>query len=111
MASKAVDESQSPQGFYGNHGNSQNRSRTDEQTIVGSGIEIYERDDEITVRVSSGKSFLWKSTFVNHVLGRKVQHTGVAPTDDSFTVIAGGNSDMDQDGAYDLIVRDAARSQ
>ena len=41
-----------------------------------------------------------KSTFVNHVLGRNVQHTGVAPTDDSFTVIAGGNSDMDQDGTY-----------
>ena len=27
-----------------------------------------------------------KSTFINHVLGRTVQETGVAPTDDGFTV-------------------------
>ena len=46
-----------------------------------------------------------KSTFINHVLGREVQKTGVAPTDDSFTVIApssgslyGEGADMDQDG-------------
>ena len=31
-----------------------------------------------------------KSSFVNHVLGRPVQTAGVAPTDDSFTVIAPG---------------------
>ena len=39
-----------------------------------------------------------KSTFINHVLGQKIQSTGVAPTDDSFTVIAPGKQDLDQDG-------------
>lgn len=39
-----------------------------------------------------------KSTFINHVLKRKVQDTGVAPTDDGFTVIAPGDKDLDQDG-------------
>ena len=39
-----------------------------------------------------------KSTFINHVLGKKVQTTGVAPTDDSFTVIAPGKQNLDQDG-------------
>jgi len=39
-----------------------------------------------------------KSTFINHVVGRDVQVTGVAPTDDSFTVIAPGSEDLDQDG-------------
>ncbi|GKY93551.1 hypothetical protein MPSEU_000322500 [Mayamaea pseudoterrestris] len=39
-----------------------------------------------------------KSSFINYVLGRKIQTSGVAPTDDSFTVIAPGPSDRDQDG-------------
>jgi len=41
-----------------------------------------------------------KSTFINHVLGREVQKTGVAPTDDGFTVIAPADTgnDYDQDG-------------
>eukprot|EP00518_Triparma_eleuthera_P009756 CAMPEP_0182469386 /NCGR_PEP_ID=MMETSP1319-20130603/17006_1 /TAXON_ID=172717 /ORGANISM="Bolidomonas pacifica, Strain RCC208" /LENGTH=378 /DNA_ID=CAMNT_0024669689 /DNA_START=1 /DNA_END=1134 /DNA_ORIENTATION=+ len=39
-----------------------------------------------------------KSSFINHVLGRPVQTAGVAPTDDSFTVIAPGPSDVDTDG-------------
>lgn len=39
-----------------------------------------------------------KSSFINYVLGRKVQTTGVAPTDDAFTIIAPGPSDRDQDG-------------
>jgi len=39
-----------------------------------------------------------KSSFINYVLGRKVQTAGVAPTDDCFTVIAPGPSDVDQDG-------------
>ena len=39
-----------------------------------------------------------KSSFINYVLGRDVQNTGVAPTDDSFTVIVPGNVDVDQDG-------------
>lgn len=40
-----------------------------------------------------------KSSFINYVLGRTVQATGVAPTDDGFTVIAPGDSDSDRDGA------------
>jgi ribosome biogenesis GTPase A len=39
-----------------------------------------------------------KSSFINYVLGRRVQVTGVAPTDDGFTVIAPGTADSDQDG-------------
>ncbi|EEC45828.1 predicted protein, partial [Phaeodactylum tricornutum CCAP 1055/1] len=39
-----------------------------------------------------------KSSFINYVLGRKVQTAGVAPTDDSFTIIAPGPADRDQDG-------------
>lgn len=39
-----------------------------------------------------------KSSFVNYVLGRDVQTAGVAPTDDSFTIIAPGDTDVDQDG-------------
>jgi hypothetical protein len=39
-----------------------------------------------------------KSSFINHVLGRAVQQTGVAPTDDCFTVIAPGVADADRDG-------------
>ena len=40
-----------------------------------------------------------KSSFINYVLGREVQTTGVAPTDDGFTVIAPGQEDTDRDGA------------
>ena len=40
-----------------------------------------------------------KSSFINYVLGRDVQTTGVAPTDDGFTVIAPGTEDVDRDGA------------
>jgi hypothetical protein len=39
-----------------------------------------------------------KSSFVNYVCQRKVQTSGVAPTDDSFTVIVPGPADMDRDG-------------
>ena len=39
-----------------------------------------------------------KSTFINHLLRRRVQQTGVAPTDDSFTVIQSGGEDEDRDG-------------
>merc|ERR1712238_449419 len=39
-----------------------------------------------------------KSSFINYVLGRKIQTAGVAPTDDCFTVIAPGPMDVDQDG-------------
>lgn len=39
-----------------------------------------------------------KSTFVNYLLGEKVQKTGVAPTDDCFTVITWGAAPADRDG-------------
>jgi hypothetical protein len=39
-----------------------------------------------------------KSTFINYLLQREVQSTGVAPTDDGFTIIAPGTEDIDQDG-------------
>jgi hypothetical protein len=39
-----------------------------------------------------------KSTFINHIIRREVQTTGVAPTDDSFTVIVPGKEDVDQNG-------------
>jgi hypothetical protein len=39
-----------------------------------------------------------KSSFINYVLGRNIQTTGVAPTDDSFTIIAPGPEDSDRDG-------------
>ena len=47
-----------------------------------------------------GNNSSGKSTFINHVLGREVQKTGVAPTDDGFTVIAPSSDgkDLDQDG-------------
>ncbi|KAG7383894.1 EH domain-containing protein 1 [Phytophthora boehmeriae] len=39
-----------------------------------------------------------KSSFINYLLKRDVQSTGVAPTDDGFTIIAPGREDLDQDG-------------
>jgi uncharacterized membrane protein YgcG len=39
-----------------------------------------------------------KSSFINYVCKRPIQTAGVAPTDDSFTIIAPGPSDIDQDG-------------
>ncbi|WP_093253540.1 dynamin family protein [Rubrimonas cliftonensis] len=39
-----------------------------------------------------------KSTFVNHLLGAGVQKTGVAPTDDGFTIVTYGQVSTDRDG-------------
>lgn len=39
-----------------------------------------------------------KSSFINYVLQSRIQECGVAPTDDKFTVIAGGDEDIDKDG-------------
>jgi len=39
-----------------------------------------------------------KSSFINYVLRKQIQTAGVAPTDDSFTIIAPGPRDIDQDG-------------
>ena len=40
-----------------------------------------------------------KSSFINYLLGREVQKTGVAPTDDGFTILAAGPVDEERDGA------------
>ncbi len=40
-----------------------------------------------------------KSSLINHLLGRKVQRTGVAPTDDGFTVLMHGDDERSIDGA------------
>jgi len=40
-----------------------------------------------------------KSTFINHMLGQRVQKTGRAPTDCTFTVLAGGLREERLDGA------------
>jgi hypothetical protein len=39
-----------------------------------------------------------KSSFINYILQRNIQKAGVAPTDDTFTVIAPGEQDADADG-------------
>jgi hypothetical protein len=39
-----------------------------------------------------------KSSFINYILNRRVQVSGVAPTDDTFTIIAPGQADQDRDG-------------
>jgi septin family protein len=39
-----------------------------------------------------------KSSFINYIIQKKIQTTGVAPTDDGFTVIGNGSSDLDRDG-------------
>src|SRR5436190_4529269 len=39
-----------------------------------------------------------KSTFINHLLGGQIQKTGLAPTDDAFTVLSFGATDEEQIG-------------
>jgi hypothetical protein len=39
-----------------------------------------------------------KSTFINYLLGSELQRTGVAPTDDSFTIITYGEKESERDG-------------
>lgn len=39
-----------------------------------------------------------KSTFINYLLQQKIQKSGVAPTDDGFTIIAPSNENQDHDG-------------
>ncbi len=45
-----------------------------------------------------------KSTFINYVVGQNIQKTGVAPTDDSFTVVIPGHTTADQDGPAVCII-------
>lgn len=39
-----------------------------------------------------------KSTLINYLVGREIQETGIAPTDDGFTVIRRDSFDLDTDG-------------
>ncbi|MEM1143388.1 MAG: dynamin family protein, partial [Pseudomonadota bacterium] len=39
-----------------------------------------------------------KSTFINYLIGEDVQKTGLAPTDDGFTILAYGETRDDRDG-------------
>ncbi len=39
-----------------------------------------------------------KSSFINHVFGKEIQKTGVAPVDDGFTLIMHGDEETDLDG-------------
>ena len=39
-----------------------------------------------------------KSTFINHLLGAPVQKTGLAPTDDAFTVLSFGGAEEEREG-------------
>lgn len=39
-----------------------------------------------------------KSSFINYILGQDIQTTGVAPTDDYFTIIVHGEEDYDRVG-------------
>ena len=39
-----------------------------------------------------------KSTFINHLLGAPVQKTGLAPTDDAFTILSFGGSEEEREG-------------
>jgi hypothetical protein len=39
-----------------------------------------------------------KSTFINHLLGHEIQRTGLAPTDDSFTILAHAPAEDVRDG-------------
>lgn len=40
-----------------------------------------------------------KSTFINHLLGQDLQRTGVAPTDDAFTIVSFAEKEQERDGA------------
>ena len=39
-----------------------------------------------------------KSTFINHLLGAEIQKTGLAPTDDAFTVLGWGRAEEEREG-------------
>ena len=39
-----------------------------------------------------------KSTFINHLLGAPIQKTGLAPTDDAFTVLSFGSNAQSANG-------------
>jgi GTPase Era involved in 16S rRNA processing len=95
------------------------------QTTTGAGIleeinrevsELYNKIDpvaqkflfEIPVRPGErqmtpfvlvlGNHSAGKSTFVNYLLGKEIQATGVAPTDDGFTVLMKGSHEDQRDG-------------
>ncbi len=66
---------------------------------------LFERDTDIESRSGNpmvlviGNHSSGKSTLLNSLLERDVQDTGVAPTDDGFTIIRYGDTDTTRDGA------------
>ena len=67
-------------------------------TISGPLAKNSDRGTSLPFVLLVGNHSSGKSSFINYVLGRPVQTAGVAPTDDNFTIIAPGPSDVDQDG-------------
>ena len=46
-----------------------------------------------------------KSTFINHLLGQEIQRTGLAPTDDSFTILTHAPGDGNPIGGLKVMTR------
>ncbi|KAK7197131.1 50S ribosome-binding GTPase/Dynamin family [Novymonas esmeraldas] len=76
------------------------------QTLRGSYLEPYDDVYRFLTPFKSttpmvmllGNHSSGKSTLINYLSGREIQETGVAPTDDGFTVIRRDSYDMDADG-------------
>jgi len=64
----------------------------------GGGMGLDGRTTKLPFVFLLGNHSSGKSSFINYVLQRKIQTAGVAPTDDSFTIISPGPQDIDQDG-------------
>lgn len=84
------------------------REEIEEQikNIVSSSLKPYDRVFQFTSDVTNtmpmvmllGNHSSGKSTLINYLCGRDIQTTGVAPTDDGFTIIRRGEFDMNDDG-------------
>ena len=68
------------------------------EKIRGPLAKVTDRGTSLPFVFLVGNHSSGKSSFVNYLLGRNIQTSGVAPTDDRFTVISPGPYDTDQDG-------------
>ena len=68
------------------------------EKIRGPLAKVTDRGTSLPFVFLVGNHSSGKSSFVNYLLGRNIQTSGVAPTDDRFTVISPGPKDTDQDG-------------
>merc|ERR1712151_1219932 len=68
------------------------------EKIRGPLAKVTDRGTSLPFVFLVGNHSSGKSSFVNYLLGRNIQTSGVAPTDDRFTVISPGPNDTDQDG-------------